>query len=177
MGTKRKKYIVDKTFQFRITFKAVLWPLIITLIIGSVLLYYAKINNNYTKSIVKTQDQMINLFLTTPALQNADNPMIMNAENTFRNNISMLFNMKKNSIRMLYFIIVMIVIQSAIIFLLFIFITHKISGPVYVMTQYLRELRMGNIPKVRRLREKDELQDFHNELCETIKNISSRFEK
>ena len=174
MKYKRKKYILDKYFQLRISFKAVIFPLIITLIIGAVLLYFAKINNNYTKEIVNNQEQMIELFLTTPALYNTNNPIISSGEKIFQNNIKMLMEIKRNSSLVLYFIIIMIVIQSSIIFVLFIYITHKISGPIYVMTQLLQELKQGKIPKYRPLRKKDELQDMYAELCETIEYLSSK---
>ncbi|MDY6969272.1 MAG: hypothetical protein SVR08_11570 [Spirochaetota bacterium] len=174
MKFKRKKYILDKYFQLRISFKAVIFPLIITLIIGAVLFYFAKINNNYTKEIVSNQEQMIELFLTTPALYNTNNPIISNGEKIFQNNIKMLMEIKRNSSIVLYFIIIMIVIQSVIIFVLFIYITHKISGPIYVMTQLLKELKQGGMPKFRPLRKKDELQDIYAELWETIEYLSPK---
>lgn len=174
MGFKRKQYIIDKKFQLKISFKAVAISLITVFIIGSVLFYFAKINNNYTNEIVKNQEQLIEMFLTTPDLQKAGNQV---GEQTFKKNISMLVEIKKNSEIVLYFIVIMIIVQSLIIFAIFISITHKISGPIYVMSNYLREVREGIIPKPRPLRKKDELKSFHEELRETIDYLISEKNK
>lgn len=174
MRVKRKQYIIDKKFQISLSLKAMLLPLFITLIIGSVLLYFAHVNSNYSRDIVQNQEQMIELFLTTPALYNIENPIIRSAQQTFKDNIRMIVEMRKNSKLVLYFIVIMIIIQSSIIFLLFVFITHRISGPIHVMVQYLREVKKGKIPKVRPLRKKDELQEFYKELYETIDYLFSK---
>jgi len=171
MGVKRKKYLIDRKFQLTLSIKAVVLPLIITVIIGSVLLYFAKKNNNFIKTIVKNQEQLIDMFLTTPALYNLDNPVIKNGEGTFKENIGMLVSIQWNSYIVLLFIIGMIVIQSVIIFSIYILFTHRISGPLYVMTQYLQEIKKGKIPNVRPLRDKDELKNFYTELNGTIEYL------
>ena len=129
--SKRKQYIIDKNFQLKISIKAVVFPLLAVFILGSVLLFFANKNNNYINTIVQTQDQMIEMFLTTPALMNSDNPIIKSAENTFKNNIGMLVEIKRNSEIVLYFIIAMIIIQSIIIFSIFDFspFSNQISPP------------------------------------------------
>lgn len=168
---KRKHYVIDKKFQLNISFKAVFVPLIVVLIMGGVILFFAKKNSNYINTIVQSQDQMIEMFLTTPALINSDDPVIQGAEQTFKNNIGMLVEINRNSRLVLYFIVIMIIIQSIIIFSIFIVITHRISGPIYVMTNYLKEVREGKTPLARPLREKDELKEFQNELKETIEYL------
>lgn len=168
---KRKNYVVDKKFQLKISFKAVILSLSTIIILGAVLLYFAAKNNNYINNIVQSQDQMIDMFLTTPALINSKNPVVKEAENTFKNNIGMLVEIKRNSTFVLYFIIIMIILQSVLIFGNFILITHKISGPIYVMSNYLKEIRAGNKPFLRPLRKKDEFKDFYNELKITIEHL------
>jgi len=165
---KRKQYIIDKKFQLNISLKAVILSLLTVLILGFVLLFFATKNNNYINTIVKNQEQMIEMFLTTPALMNSKDTTVKNAKKTFDDNISKLVEIKRNSEIVLYFIIFMIIVQSVIIFAIFIFITHRISGPVYVMTRYLREIKEGKTPTARPLRKKDELKEFQTELIETI---------
>lgn len=177
MGFKRKQYIIDRNFQLKISFKAVAISLVTVFIIGAVLLYFARTNNIYANEIVRNQEQMIGMFLTTPALQNSENSVIVNGEKTFKDNISMLVEIKKNSEIVLYFIVIMIIVQSIIIFAIFIFITHRISGPIYVMSNYLREVREGKSPRVRALRMKDELKLFHEELRQTIDYLLSEKNK
>ncbi len=174
---KRKQYVIDKKFQYNVSFKAVALPLVTVLIVGFVLLFFAVRNNNYINTIVKTQGDMIEMFLTTPALVNSNNPTIKNAKSTFDNNIGMLQEIKRNSQIVMYFIIAMIIVQSVIIFAIFIFITHKISGPIWVMTRYLREVQQGKKPLGRPLRKNDQLQNFYAELQATIEKLRGKNKK
>ncbi len=170
---KRKKYLIDKEFQLRISLRAVVLPLITILIVGSVLLFFAQKNADYTNTIVANQVRVMDMFLSTPALH-SDNQIIRDGQETFKNNIGMLEEIRKNSEFVLYFIVVMILVQSVIIFSIFIFVTHRISGPVFVMVRYLREIREGKTPSARPLREKDELKGFFSELRETIDYLFSK---
>ncbi len=170
---KRKKVLIDRKFQLSISFKAVVLPLITIIIIGSVLLYFANRNTQYTGAIVANQDRIMDVFLSTPALQ-SDNTIIKTGQETFQNNIGMLEQIRKNSEFVLYFIVVMLVVQSVIIFSIFLFITHRISGPIFVMAKYLREVRSGQNPSVRPLRKKDELKEFFSELQETVEFLKKK---
>ena len=172
---KRKKVLIDKKFQLSISFKAVVLPLITIVIIGSVLLYFANNNTKYTSAIVANQDRIMDVFLSTPALQ-SDNTIIQKGQETFKNNIGMLEEIRKNSEFVLYFIIVMLVVQSIIIFSIFIFITHRISGPIFVMARYLRDVREGKTPSGRPLRKRDELKEFFAELQETVEHLKKKKE-
>lgn len=182
MFGKRKKVVVDKRFQYSISIKAIILPLTTILLISSVLLYYAFENqknvnrsNQHINEIVLTQDTMIDMFLQTPALQNSKNPVIRNAKNTFKNNIGKLKKIKdtskiivRNTNVVLYFLLIMTVVQTVIIFTLFIFFSHKISGPIYVIRRYMDEIRSGKMPKFRPLRKKDEFKDLYQEFQDTI---------
>ena len=65
-------------------------------------------------------------------------------------------------------------LQTVMIFSYFIFISHKISGPVHVMTQYLDKVQSGGNPDFRSLRKKDQLKDFHDKLVQTIKKLKNK---
>ena len=49
-----------------------------------------------------------------------------------------------------------------------ILVTHRISGPIFVMQRYLTELAAGRFPTARPLRKKDEFKEFFGELWRTI---------
>jgi len=170
---RRKQILIDKNFQLKVSIKAVVLPLITILIIGSVLLYFAKKNADYTNAIVANQDRVMDVFLSTPAMH-SDNSVIKTGQETFKDNIGMLEAIRKNSEFVLGFILVMIIVQSAIIFGIFLFITHRISGPILVMVRYLREIREGKTPVVRPLRKKDELKLLFTELQETMEYLKNK---
>ncbi|MBN2159758.1 MAG: hypothetical protein JW807_10205 [Spirochaetes bacterium] len=188
MALTRKKYVLDKKFQLKISLRAVLLPLITTLVLFGVLLYFAGStnrliddNNRDIDAIIGTQDDMVDMFLSTPALQASENPLVQTGVATFKKNIGMLKNItqnsrliQKNSSIVFYILIGMTVVQTAIIFLQFIFFSHKISGPIHVMTNYLKECRDGKSPDFRPLRKNDELRDFYQDFCETLSRLSKK---
>ncbi len=177
MGKKRKQYIVDKSFQYGTSLKMIILPLITLLIISAVLIYFANVNNDKINEIVDTQHSMIEMFLEIPALYSSDNEVIKNGEKTFKNNIGKLLNIKETSKIVLYFLIIMTIVQTIIIFTLSIFFTHKISGPIFVMTRYLKEIKEDKIPKFRPLRDKDEFQGFYQELQDAVEHLIAKGKK
>lgn len=174
MKQKRKKYVIDRGFQLSTSLRAAILPLATLLIVSAVLLYFARGNNLMIKEIVDSQHSMIEMFLETPALYSSENKAIQKGEKTFRETIGKLVTIKENSTLVIYCIIILTVIQTAVIFILSLFFTHKISGPVYVMTQYLREIQKGGKPDFRPLRRKDELHDFYLELRDAIEYLASK---
>ena len=64
-----------------------------------------------------------------------------------------------------YLIIAVVIFTLAGIAILFISVirhTHRISGPIYMMTRYSKEILNGETPEMRDLREKDEFKEFYD---------------
>ena len=191
MALTRKKYIIDKNFQYKISFKAILFPLCTVLIISAFLLYFAdknnqliKMSNTHIDEIINTQDSMIDMFLSTPSLQYSKNSVTREGISTFKQNIGKLKKIKDtsrnithNSIIFFYILIGMTIIQTIVIFSIFIILSHRISGPVQVMTGYLKEIKEGSMPAFRPLRKKDELKPFYDELRNAITFIHEKSKK
>lgn len=191
MALTRKKYLVDKKFQLSTSFRAILLPLITSLLLSGVLLYFQgrthaliSKNNSTIETVITNQDRMIELFLTTPALQDTENPAIQSGVQTFKKNIGELKTITKNSreitrnSRLLFlFLVIMIIVQTVIIFALFIFYTHRMSGPLYVMRGHMRNIREGKEPVFRPLRKGDHLKDFYQEFQETLEMFAGQKEK
>ncbi|HOT45679.1 MAG TPA: hypothetical protein PLM53_14080 [Spirochaetota bacterium] len=188
MALTRKKYVLDKKFQLRISIRAIILPLITTLAICGLLLYFANNsnelineNNKNITAIIDTQDSMFDMFMAIPALQDPDNPVVRKCDTAFKENLKITNRIndnhekiKKNSLIVLYILIVMTVVQTAIIFFQFIFFSHKISGPIHVMTNYLKDIKGGTKPKFRPLRKNDELKDFYEEFRSAIEHLHTK---
>lgn len=185
MALTRKKYVLDKNFQYRISTRAVILPLITTLAICGVLLFFAEKtnrliseNNGNITAIIDSQDSMLDTFMAIPALQDPENPAVRKCNASFKQNLNITNRINDNHERIrrngtivLAILIALTVLQTAIIFFQFIFLSHKISGPIHVMSTYLKEMRLGISPKFRPLRKKDELLEFYDEFCETMKHL------
>ena len=53
-------------------------------------------------------------------------------------------------------------------------ITHRVAGPIYVMTRIVSGVAQGKYPPIRPLRKGDELQGFFNRLHEAIDALRAR---
>jgi hypothetical protein len=53
-------------------------------------------------------------------------------------------------------------------------ITHRVAGPVYVMSQFVEVLAHGHYPRMRPLRRHDELKDFFDRFQRAIEALRER---
>ncbi|HEY0093044.1 MAG TPA: signal protein, partial [Archangium sp.] len=53
-------------------------------------------------------------------------------------------------------------------------LTHRVAGPVYVMSLYIATLAAGRYPRMRPLRKKDELRGFFDRFSEAVDRIRER---
>ncbi len=173
MRNKRKQYVIDKRFQYKIAIKAAIFPLISVIIISTVLIYFASDNNQMIEEINSNQAAIIDTFLSLPQLADPKNALTMEANKKFQINLGKSREIQKNSRTMIYFLIIMTIIQTITIFTLALFLSHKISGPIFIMRRYLKDLKDGKKIYLRPLRKGDEFKEFYEEFCDTIKNLSS----
>ncbi len=172
MSNKRKQVVVDRKFQYKVAVKAMILPLVSMLLISSVLIYFAVKNNSTMTAINRNQAEIIDTFLSVPQLMDPQNPITENANVKFRDNLGMSYQMQKNNRIVFYFLIVMTVAQSIAIFTIALFLTQKISGPMFVMLSHLRNLKEGKKPVIRPLRKNDEFKEFYAEFCDMIEALS-----
>lgn len=53
-------------------------------------------------------------------------------------------------------------------------LTHRVAGPIHVMSLYIATLAAGRYPRMRALRKKDELRGFFDRLSEAVDRIRER---
>jgi hypothetical protein len=53
-------------------------------------------------------------------------------------------------------------------------LTHRVAGPIHVMSLYIATLAAGRYPRMRPLRKKDELRGFFDRLSEAVDRIRER---
>ncbi len=63
---------------------------------------------------------------------------------------------------------------SAALGLLGVVVTHRVAGPVFVMSHYLRVLADGRFPRMRTLRRSDELKTFFRTFIESVEAMKKR---
>ena len=160
---KRKHYIIDKKFQLKTTISIIgITSLIVAIIIGSISINIAN-NNKKLENIILIQNNVVEALITFAQI-NQDRTQkiaIKNIAKDHYNNIETIKNIINLNITFVMLIIIFAILQCIILFFIMIRKTHKISGPAYVLSGYIKEILKGNYPEPRSLREGDELREIH----------------
>ena len=204
MKSKRKK-IIDKKFQLKITFKVIGISSILFLCIfaGVALTTQMKISTsektivklnkaiNELNKTIKTEDDIVNGFIKYANYQKqfaGGSRMLIKVDqiqkdhkesmkniktsmtflDSFFKNLKGFFQEIKLSITIL---IALILIQGIFLYFYLVNMTHRISGPIYVITQHMKDLMEGRKPNLRDLRKNDELKSFYKTFVNFAKSI------
>lgn len=207
MNIKRKQLIIDKKFQLKTTFSiigivAVIVALIIIVIGANIVVNNGKMgknnvnidsNNKNIKNINEIQDNIVH-FLSSRTLKNEDKIYSQAIKDISKNHIANMEKMKsimssnekimesnrdimKMNNWLLIAIIIVIIAGTVVLYFQLIRKTHRISGPIYVMTLYMKEVLKGNYPEFRELRTHDELKDFYDLFKEVVGHIKAKSKK
>jgi methyl-accepting chemotaxis protein len=79
--------------------------------------------------------------------------------------------------RMLFVILGSAIIVMAGLGLCGVLLTHRVAGPILVLSRYTRALGDGTFPKIRALRKGDELQAYFDTFKETVEKLRQRQQK
>jgi hypothetical protein len=170
---KRKQYLVDKKFQLKTTFSILGVFFLTVVIIISAISVNITLNNRKLNNIIIVHDNIVNALLTFAQgnTSEKENSAIRSTSKIHNENIAMIESIiQKNNILLLS-IIIFIIVQSIVFFFILIRQTHKISGPIHVMTSHLKNIIQGKHPQMRPLRKGDEFQEFYALLIEAVKTL------
>ncbi len=76
----------------------------------------------------------------------------------------------------LLYLVLLVIGMAAILAVWGLVVTHRISGPLYLVARYLGVLGGGQYPDLRPLRKRDELQEFFNTFEEAVNAMRTRDE-
>ncbi len=174
---KRTKYIIDKGFQLRTAFSIIGVVAAISLIILSSIAAGVVYNNEKINNIYQIEDNIFQLMQATSITGQADNDYKTTVEMLTKNHDNNLSNITKIADFNRYLLVAMIIcviFQGFILFVMIIRITHRISGPIYVMSNYIKDLINGDLPDPRPLRDKDELKKFYGLFVDLVDSIKEK---
>ena len=174
---KRKQYIVDRRFQLRTAFSIIGVVAAVSLIIIGALSAGIVYNNDKLTNIYEIEKNIFQLMQDTSFNSGdaADNGTMVSllSKNHDRNlyNISKIIHFNR---LLIIALVISIVVQGVVLFFMIIKITHRISGPVYVMSGYMKEIVEGRLPTPRALRDRDELKEFYSLFVEMVEAVKRR---
>jgi methyl-accepting chemotaxis protein len=186
----RKKHIIDKKFQLRMTFR-ILGIIIIAFILVIAITGIISTDNNrqisatindLNRSMAKDK-KTIELFIASGGLRKdtaADRDHDRIIEEHLESMALMHTNMQQlNKILNQNRIIMTVMIVTGILlgiglFVYLIRLTNRISGPLYVLTQHMNDIMKGKKPNLRALRKNDEFQDFYHQFITFIEGLLNK---
>ncbi|HPS57786.1 MAG TPA: hypothetical protein PK514_06730 [Spirochaetota bacterium] len=177
---KRKKLIIDKKFQLKTAFAVIGVVTAVSLVIISAISASVVYNNEKIGNIYQIEDNIFQLMQAANiegASGDSYQATLGKLTQSHENNLNTIERIARNNRILLASLVFCVLVQGLILYLLVIRITHRISGPVYVMSNYFRDIIDGKLPDPRPLREKDELKDFYELFKELVYSLKHREKK
>jgi len=172
---KRKQYIIDKGIQLRTTFTAIGFTFLCVTLFIVLMGVYINETNKRIRNIIITEDQIFQV-LTTVTDTGSEEQTAMNVEmaRQHQTNMETVTKMVNSNIWIIWGIIAAVFLSGIIFFFILILQTHRIAGPIYVMTYYMKEFLDGRKHEhLRPLRKHDQLKDFYQLFKEFMAKVNS----
>jgi len=177
---KRKKLIIDKRFQLRTAFAVIGVVAAVSLVILSAISASVVSNNEKISNIYQIEDsifQQMQAVNINGAAGDGYQDTLVRLTGLHENNLKTIDRIAWYNKILLASLVFCVLVQGLILYMLVIRITHRISGPVYVMSNYFRDIIDGRLPDPRPLREKDELKEFYELFKELVYSLKHREKK
>jgi len=191
--TKRKQYIIDRQYQLRTAFSIIGIMSVITAVILGIITISVVYNNGILKEnntkITNIYELENSIFVSLSSIPetvkdpNQKNALIQNFKNhdknmeTLNHIISYNTTIITSNIALLLVILVTVILESIVLYVILIRKTHRVSGPIYVMSNFMKDIIDGREPKLRPLRSKDELKEFYELFRRMVGAIQEREKK
>jgi predicted PurR-regulated permease PerM len=186
---KRKSKIIDRGFQLKTTFSILGIMIVAFLFIVAILGIDASIKNKETTRIIndlnkaiEVENNIVNAFIEysqkasgTPikiALSKIQNDH-KTSINSIKTHTETLSRYERKKFFIISAIIGIVILLFIILYFYLITLTHRISGPLYVIENYMRDIIEGRNPDFRDLRDKDEFQNLY----QTFKQMSEKIQR
>lgn len=176
MASQRKKYLINKKFQLKTTFSLIGFVAVVfTLLIAIAGVNLLDVNKRIMNMVEINKAIADTIAAPSPQISKEEYSNYMLMQKTLDENKKNLDNMINFNMLLIIIIIGIVILQGAVLFYILIRQTHRIAGPMYVMTNYMKQIRDGKIPdSIRALRKKDFFQDSYQVFGEMIETLKKR---
>ena len=177
----RKQYIIDKQLQVKTAFSiisvvSIISVIILTAIAGSIVYNNEKINNVY-----EIEDSIFQIMqaanISTGNVDDGYRSNLDNLNNLHNKNYTTILKIAQYNKYLLIGLIITVILQGLVLYYLIIRITHRIAGPIYVISNYYRNIIDGEMPTPRPLRDKDELKEFYDLFVTLVNTLKKRYDR
>jgi predicted PurR-regulated permease PerM len=180
----RTKTLIDKKFQLKTTFRIIGIIIIAFIFIIAVTGIISTSNNDKIRDYIKDLNLSIKnetktieyLMQSSQQKQNPDvgakdqeiiDYQLVNSAR-FNTNIKQLNTILKTNQTLVIIMIITGILLGGFLFIYLLRITHRISGPIYVLTRHMQDIMDGKDPDLRELRKNDEFKEFYQQFIDFI---------
>ncbi len=171
---KRQKYLIDKGVQLRASFSVLLVVSFASILIISLISANVLYNNEKVENIYQIEDNIFNIVQTTALSNDSLAARKKLSDQLFQRHKANHANISRIALvneYLLMGLVLFLVLQIVVLFLLLIRITHRITGPIHVISSHIAEILKGNDPDLRPLRNRDEFKNFYKLFCDLVNYI------
>jgi len=173
---KRRNYLIHKKFQLKTAFSIILVTTILSVLILIAISMSIAFNNEKINNIIRVEDNIFQAMATSASLgQNSAGIQEMSKDHI--NNFNMVSEIIYNNRLLLIVLAAFIILQGIILYLMMIRKTHRIAGPIYVMSNYFNDIINGHYPNPRSLRKNDEFTEFYDLFIKLVDTLKTRENK
>ena len=179
--------LIDKKFQLRTTFTIIGIMLTAFIIIIAFAGITATRNNKEISRTVmnlnmtiRVEDNIVNAFIDySKHIRSSDltlHSKMINDDHkknmdVIKKHITILNGLIKRNFHLISIILIVVILLIIGLYLYLMNITHRISGPIYVMSMQIKNIIEGKDPHFRELRDKDEFKDFYDKFIVMIDKL------
>ena len=176
MSNQRKQYVVNKKFQLRTTFTVIgVIFVVLALLVALAGINLLDVNKRISNMIEINKAIADTIAAPTPGTNEIEYQNYVRMQNMHDQNKQNLDEMIRFNTILISIIIAVVFIQGFVLFYILIRQTHRIAGPIYVMTNYMRQISEGHIPEhIRALRKGDFFQDTYDVFKEMVRTLKEK---
>jgi predicted PurR-regulated permease PerM len=186
----RRKNIIDKKFQLRLTFRILGIIIIAFILIIAVTGIISTDNNRQISATIKDLNRSmakdkktIEVLIASAGLKSntaldRDHDRIieehLESMALMHTNMQQLHKILNQNRAILTVMIITGILLGIGLFAYLIRLTNRMSGPLYVLTQHMNDIMNGKKPNLRALRKNDEFQDFYRQFVSFINGLLNK---
>lgn len=156
---KRRKKLINKRFQLRITLSIISVTTVVLFFVVGIIGMNANKNNKEITKTINTLKQAINANATQPNVK------------LVKSNIDELKKFSNRNYNLISIVIIIVLLQAIVLYYYLIRVTHRISGPIFIISNHIQDIIDGKEPDFRKLRKKDEFKELYNKIIELAEKL------
>ncbi len=184
----RKKRIVDRKFQLKTIFSIIGFTLCSFLVLIAIVAVQSTHDNRKiskaaaeVNAALDREDRAVRGFLQQVSAGNASGQtqgiavLAQTHKETLQTVRAATENIGNYIDRNFLFIsglLIVVIILSTMLYIYLLRLTHRIAGPVYVMSRHIQDILEDKKPEIRELRDKDELREFYLEFVALVEKFT-----